>query len=69
MTEQKQRADGWISVDDRTPREGQRVLTTYVGVYDYDVVTFWRDNVNDHYGHQPATHWKPLPAPPGGCDE
>ena len=54
----------WISVEDRTPREGKKVLVTYVGVYDYDLVIFWRDRKNDHYGHQPATHWMPLPEPP-----
>jgi hypothetical protein len=54
----------WVSVDDRLPEEGQKVISRYTGVYDYDVVTFWRDTANIHFGHQPATHWKPLPSPP-----
>lgn len=64
----------WISVKDRMPKIGERVL-----VYD----TFWRDvyilclmqNVNDGnirwynrdtgwYVGDDVTHWMPLPEPP-----
>ena len=60
----------WISVDDRSPEDGQIVLACYVGVYNYSVVVFWKDSMRDHYGSQPATHWMPLPEPPkASCNE
>jgi hypothetical protein len=55
----------WISVKTKLPRQNQRVIAKYVGVYASSVVTFWSDGVNTHFGHppasQPATHWRPLP--------
>lgn len=64
-------APAWISVKDRLPENGQRVLARYEGVYDHRVVEFWY-NDPEHYhfgsphepdgrGSQPATHWYPLP--------
>jgi hypothetical protein len=55
----------WISVKDRLPKNGQRVLAKYVGVYGPAVVTFWRGRDKfPHFGmphSHPATHWCPLP--------
>jgi hypothetical protein len=54
----------WISVKTRLPRQHQKVVAKYVGVYGPRVVTFWRDAVNTHFGEPPAselaTHWMPL---------
>lgn len=54
----------WISVNKKLPRQNQRVIAKYVGVYGPTIVTFWRDGVNTHFGEppcsQPATHWMPL---------
>lgn len=65
---------GWISVKDRLPENGQRVLARYDGVYDYRIVEFWYNRPEDHHfgspnepdrkGSQPATHWHPLPPIP-----
>ena len=64
----------WISVRERLPKDGQRVISSYAGVYDYRIVTFWKDGGdNAHFGtsgdldgkgSQPATHWMPLPESP-----
>jgi hypothetical protein len=58
----------WISVEDGLPEQNQIVLAHYTGVYVADVVEFWSDGVNNHFGGQPATHWMPLPEPPKGVD-
>lgn len=54
----------WINVKTRLPRQNQRVVALYRGVYGPRIVTFWRDGVNTHFGtppeSQPATHWMPL---------
>lgn len=59
------KASAWVSVKTKLPRNRQRVLAKYVGVYGPRVVTFWRDGVNTHFGEppesQPATHWAPIP--------
>jgi len=62
--------NGWQKVPDEMPENGQRVIAHFTGVYDYRLVTFWRDGGGrGHFGHpsesdgkgsQPATHWIPL---------
>ena len=54
----------WISVEDRLPDDNTMVVSCYVGVYELDLVLFWRDTKTLHFGHQPATHWMPIPKPP-----
>jgi hypothetical protein len=55
----------WISVKKRLPKEGQRVLAKYTGVYGTRCVLFWRDSGGVHFGEPPfsypASHWMPLP--------
>lgn len=55
----------WISVKDRYPENGARVLAKYEGVYGPTVVTYWYDGINHHFGDppfsNPATHWCPIP--------
>lgn len=61
----------WIKTSTKTPKDGQRVIVKYTGVYDARIVTFWMDAGGaHHYGHpnepdgkgsQPATHWMPIP--------
>lgn len=60
----------WISVKEKLPRNGQRVIAIYSGVYIHRLVNFWKDcGDNPHFGYpdesdgkgsQPATHWMPL---------
>ena len=54
----------WIPVSEKLPRQNQRVWARYVGVYNPKLVTFWRDDVNTHFGNppasEPASHWKPF---------
>lgn len=64
----------WVRVQDALPRESQRVVAIYAGVYGPRVVTFWRDtggaahfglpNEPDGKGSQPTSHWLPLPKLP-----
>ena len=71
LTEER---NSWISVKERLPKDGQRVISSYAGVYDYRIVTFWKDggdnahfgthNDLDGKGSQPATHWMALLEPP-----
>lgn len=59
----------WISVNDKLPRQGERVLACsdkFVGEAYLDAEGHWRR----HYGFawmtafgKPVTHWMPLPAP------
>ena len=61
----------WISVDDRLPEEGKRVLVTdgryveYGGLFgsyaDYD--TMMR-SLAANIEHKDITHWQPIPDPP-----
>lgn len=62
--------DRWISVDERLPKYGERVLvfggvTMYVAYYDknrYDGESWHKLNSKSHYCN--PTHWRPLPEPP-----
>jgi hypothetical protein len=61
----------WISVKDRLPENGQRVLcyNKYMYVKDYDCV-FYDGDFNwtgSRIGQiEGVTHWMPLPKPPKG---
>jgi len=67
-------AHRWIPVRERLPRDGQKVLCRYDGVYECRLCWFWIDSGGTHHfgyvseddgrGSQPATHWMPLPTPP-----
>lgn len=61
--------EGWISVEDRLPKDGDTVDAKYDGVYAIrSCITFWNDfGGRKHFGHidehdgkgsQPATHWR-----------
>ncbi len=56
----------WVSVKTKMPRNNQRVLAKYRGVYGPTVATYWFDGVNHHFGSpetlasEPATHWKEM---------
>jgi hypothetical protein len=55
---------GWTECKKKMPKNGQRVLAMYKGVYGPAIVTYWHDGVNHHFGNppvsHPATHWKPF---------
>jgi hypothetical protein len=57
--------EGWIKCLEKMPVSGQRVLAKYEGVYGPQVVTYWFDGTNHHFGHppfsEPATHWCSIP--------
>jgi hypothetical protein len=77
MTKQTQRVDGWISVDEVSPDDHQSVLI-HSRIGQYSIARLAIDEPNferwwiigkDVFDYDYITHWQPLPAPPGGCDE
>ena len=64
-------AKAFYRVSDKLPKDGQRVIAKYAGVYNARIVTFWKDGGgNNHFGllneidgkgSQPATHWMNIP--------
>lgn len=63
--------NGWISVEDRLPRYGERVLVineAVKGGYNmYNVgVTVREPHLNFTFWGHKVTHWQPLPEPPKG---
>ncbi len=62
-SEPAKESNGWISVDDKLPRIGERVLiytTQALEAVMYESKKFNRFGSGIDY----ATHWMPLPAPP-----
>ena len=58
----------WISVEDRLPEEGQRVLALFVTHF-MEVACFkdgeWKVSFDDWSEYLfPISHWMPLPEPP-----
>lgn len=55
----------WVDCNEKMPRNKQRVLAKYKGVYEPRVVIYWYDGVNHHFGEppqsEPATHWCEIP--------
>jgi Lar family restriction alleviation protein len=62
-----QRADGWISVDERLPEHNTSVLVYRPRMHQKIHLTQWWQG--DEKKYMNVTHWQPLPAPPGGCDD
>ena len=64
------RVDGWISVEDRLPEEGEMVLmfskfkNYHMGWYDKKQCKFYSEGYSVKQGM--VTHWRPLPEPPKG---
>ena len=64
----------WISVADRLPEPGVRVLTWLAGVCNCVEIDMVHDHGGDgsheshglHFGFEGVTHWQPLPEPPVG---
>lgn len=66
---------GWISVKDRLPETGERVLlllksNVIIGIYavqensDGDGYNFMNDDLIHYVDFEYVSHWMPLPAPP-----
>ena len=61
----------WISVKERLPQEGQKVLCCFTEygmqvakyVFDWGDYYVW-DCMADNFSLNSVTHWQPLPEPP-----
>ena len=64
--------DGWISVEERLPEEGIRVLIWFVGckgIEDVEITELCHDGLFRQHRNWPTyfgnvTHWRELPPPP-----
>lgn len=58
----------WISVEDRLPEDGQRVITFRNGIYEFQSFekrrNGWMNDENWFWSMATVTHWMPLPQPP-----
>ena len=63
------RADGWVSVEERLPEIGKRVLCLrktgeqFVGVNELEGGEWWQAS-RSPWATRDVTHWRPLPNPP-----
>lgn len=60
--------DNWISIKDRLPEEGTRVIAFSLG--QYTNITWYKFGIfGDSRGSiRDVTHWQPLPEPPEEVD-
>lgn len=58
----------WISVNDRLPEDGQKVITTKNGVFEIQRYekrrNGWISQNNWFWSMAMVSHWMPLPEPP-----
>ena len=72
IVKQHQGESVWVSVGERLPELGERVLTftasgietLYRSQYDNDLFIWERDCCQDYWTDEQVTHWMPLPQPP-----
>ena len=56
--------DGWISVEDRLPEEGQKVICYRDTEIAQIFITTWSETEKVYEKWNAVTHWQPLPLPP-----
>lgn len=61
--------NGWISVEDRLPNTGQKVIVWEANKKKIDVNEFAGKYEGWYYRNDNITHWQPLPEPPERSDE
>ena len=66
LIESIQEDNQWIPVEDRLPKEWEKVIVTYDWVVESREFISWKwyDNWYDPYYQEWITHWMPLPLPP-----
>lgn len=73
---EEQDTNGWVSVKDRLPKDGQDVLgylyngeETRIAPFNYDKGTWYDCVMNCTVAINSITHWMPLPEPPKEVSE
>ena len=61
--------DGWISVNDRLPRDNERVFVYRDNMDELSISVVYGWSVINKARERGITHWMPLPEPPKGDDE
>lgn len=57
------KSDGWISVEDRLPRDGERVLVYRDNMDELSISVVYGWTVLNKAHERGITHWMPLPEP------
>lgn len=58
------KSDGWISVNDRLPRDDERVLLYRDNMDEFSISVVYGWSVINKARERGITHWMPLPEPP-----
>lgn len=60
---------GWISIEDRLPNTGQKVIVWEANKKKIDVNEFAGKYEGWYYRNDNITHWQPFPEPPEGSNK
>ena len=62
--DEQMKSDGWISVNDRLPRDDERVLLYRDNMDEFSISVVYGWSVINKARERGITHWMPLPEPP-----